>query len=286
MVLFRPARPEELPEQKQLWQLAFGDDKAYVDRFFRLCGPWSQSMVLEEEGRLRGATQLLPVTLTGADGTRRRCAYVYAVCIHPESQGRGLGRAMASYADFYLQEKGFDCAVTVPATPALHRFYALQGFGECFRTREYRVEEGTLPGPLAGDIARRCGGEEYGALRERLLEGKLHVSYPKPLLDYQRALGEGEGGGLFALEADGTCGCACVELLPGGGAVVKELLLPRSLEARGLAALESLLGPRPWTVRVPGGDGGRFGMLRWYRNETAFSWDWVNTWGYLGLAFD
>lgn len=286
MVLFRPARPEELPEQKELWRLAFGDSEAYIDRFFRLCGPWSQSMVLEEGGRLRGATQLLPVTLTGAEGERWRCAYVYAVCIHPECQGQGLGRAMASYADFYLQEKGFDCAVTVPATPELHRFYALQGFGECFRTREYQVPAAALPAPRPEDSARRCGAQEYGKLREALLGGTLHVSYGEELLRYQRSLSEAEGGGLFVLELDGQTGCACVELLPGGGALVKELLLPRQTEKRALAALEAVLGSRAWTVRTPGADGGRFGMLRWYRNEVAFSWDWLNTAGYLGLAFD
>lgn len=286
MVLFRPARPEEERAQKELWRLAFGDSQSYIDGFFAHCAPHAQSMVLEEEGHLRGATQLLPVTLRGTAGERYRCAYVYGVCIHPEVQGQGLGRAMAAYADFYLQEKDFDCAVTVPATQALHRFYALQGFGECFRHREERVDRGELPAPAPGDAARRVGGAEYGLLRERLLKGQLHVAYGQELLSYQWGLCEHSGGGLFTLQVEGAVGCACVEGLPEGGAAVKELLLPPELERRGLAVLNGALDRAFLTVRVPDEGGTPFGMLRWYRNDIAFHWDWVHTAGYLGLAFD
>ena len=51
MVSFRPARPQELPQQKELWQLAFGDSEAYINYFFDSCGPCAQSMVL---ARARG----------------------------------------------------------------------------------------------------------------------------------------------------------------------------------------------------------------------------------------
>lgn len=281
MVLFRPARPEEEADQKKLWRLAFGDSEAYINRFFECCGPHTQSMVLEESGEVRGATQLLPVTLRGAAGERYRCAYVYGVCIHPDHQGQGLGRAMASYADFYLQEKGFDCAVTVPAEDGLHRFYALQGFGECFRHREYRAARSTLPRPEPGDLARRVGGAEYAMLREQRLKGTLHVAYGVELLNYQWDLCEASGGGLYALQVEGAVGCACVE-----GDLVKELLLPPELEERGLAALMTAGAWEELTVRTPGREGRPFGMLRWYRNDIAFDWDWVNTRGYLGLAFD
>lgn len=285
MVLFRPARPSETAAQKELWRLAFGDSEAYINYFFDCCGPHAQSMVLEEDGELRGATQLLPLSLRGADGKRYRCAYVYGVCIHPEHQGQGLGRAMASYADFYLQEKGFDCAVTVPADEGLHRFYALQGFGECFRHRQFQVEGRGLA-VRAGSSVRRCGGAEYALLREELLKNTLHVSYSEELLNYQWGLCENSGGGLFVLQVEGGLGCACVEGMPDGGAMVKELLLPPGLEETGVAVLASELGERSYTVRVPDSGGTPFGMLRWYRNDIAFDWDWVNTSGYLGLAFD
>ena len=285
MVLFRPARPEELPGQEELWQLAFGDSPESIRSFFRLCGGHVQSMVLEENGALRGAVQLLPVTLTGAEGERWRCAYVYAVCIHPAFQGQGLGRAMTAYADFYLEEKGFDCAVTVPATPELHRFYAMQGFGECFRCRQYDTEAELLPPPPPEDRARRVSGEEYGALRETLLAGGLHVSYGGTMLGYQQALCETGGGGLFALTVDGRQGCACVERWEDTAAV-KELLLPPELEKRGLAVLAEQMGAARWTVRVPDPAGTPFGMLRWYRQDIARRWDWIHAAGRLGLAFD
>ena len=285
MVLFRPARPGDRAAMEEVWQLSFGDRPGDIDRFFRLCGGWVQSMVLEEAGQVRGAVQLLPVTLTGERGERWRCAYVYAVCIHPDHRGEGLGRAMTAYADFYLEEKGFDCAATVPSTPELHRFYALQGFGECFRHRQSVRRREELPAPAAGDSARRVGPGEYGPLREGRLAGGLHLSYGGEALAYQQALCEASGGGLFALTLDGGTGCACVEMGPEGPAV-KELLVPAGLEDRGLAALAAALPGERWTVRTPDPAGEPFGMVRWYRRDIARAWDWVHGTGHLGLAFD
>ena len=61
MVLFRPARPGDRAAMEEVWQLSFGDRPGDIDRFFRLCGGWVQSMVLEEAGQVRGAVPLLPV---------------------------------------------------------------------------------------------------------------------------------------------------------------------------------------------------------------------------------
>ena len=34
MIQIRISRPEDIPRQRELWQLAFGDDGAYVDNFY------------------------------------------------------------------------------------------------------------------------------------------------------------------------------------------------------------------------------------------------------------
>ena len=34
MIQFRPSVPADIPRQRELWFLAFGDDGAYVDNFY------------------------------------------------------------------------------------------------------------------------------------------------------------------------------------------------------------------------------------------------------------
>ena len=38
MIEIRPARPDEIARQKELWKLAFGDDDAYIDYFYAHTG--------------------------------------------------------------------------------------------------------------------------------------------------------------------------------------------------------------------------------------------------------
>lgn len=284
MIEFRPARPEETAARKALWHAAFGDDEAYIDRYHARCAPLAQSMVMFDEGTLVGAAELIPVTLVDEAGIKYRCAYVYAVCIHPDHQHQGLGGALVSYCDFYLEQKGMDGAVTVPATASLHRFYAIHGYGECFRHRQFRPE--SLPEPNPGDTVRETEAPRYDEVRERLLSDRLHVAYGGELMGYQRELCRGSGGALYLLQTDGAEGCACVEGTPEGGPVVKELLTRPGTEPRALAALTRAMGRTPAAVRVPDPAGERFGMIRWYRQDIARDWDWVNATGYLGLAFD
>ena len=47
MIEIRPARPEEIPRQKELWKLAFGDDDAYINYFYDH-GDASQVLLLLE----------------------------------------------------------------------------------------------------------------------------------------------------------------------------------------------------------------------------------------------
>ena len=49
MIEIRPARPEEIPRQKELWKLAFGDEDAYINYFYDH-GDLSQVLLLLEDG--------------------------------------------------------------------------------------------------------------------------------------------------------------------------------------------------------------------------------------------
>ena len=52
MLLVRPSTPEDIPAQRLLWHLAFGDEGAYVDNFYSTYYRPERVLVLEEGGQV------------------------------------------------------------------------------------------------------------------------------------------------------------------------------------------------------------------------------------------
>ena len=46
----RTSVPEDIPAQRQLWKLAFGDEDAYIDNFYNIYYRPERVIVLEEGG--------------------------------------------------------------------------------------------------------------------------------------------------------------------------------------------------------------------------------------------
>ena len=67
-----------------------------------------------------------------------------------------------------------------------------------------------------GDKAVKTGADEYFQMREKMLEGKSHMSFPKGFIEYVDFLFTLCGGGLFK-DGHGICACTvedglcCVE---------------------------------------------------------------------------
>lgn len=268
MIEIRPARGEELPRVKELWGLAFGDDGAWIDRFYALAG--GETLLLFEAGVAWTMTVLLPVTLSLPGGGVRSSAYVYALCTHPEARGRGYGRFLLRYVDFYLKEKGLDCVTVVPAQPSLHTFFASAGYGECFSLGVERVDPARPGAPASGDRLEPVDPMEYNRLREGLLARTFHVSYGSELLALQDWMGR-PGGGLWKLDLGGQPGLCAVEAAPGAETVVKELLVPAGCGDRAEALLAARWPEETLQLRTPPRPEGdvrgkheKFGMIQWY----------------------
>ena len=131
MIEIRPAKPDELLRQKELWKLAFGDEDDYIDYFFAH-GEESQVLVLLEDGVVYTMVALFPVAIALPGGRTASSAYIYALATHPDARKKGFGRYILSYVDFYLKERGADCVTSVPAEVSLHKFFGTTGFSECF----------------------------------------------------------------------------------------------------------------------------------------------------------
>ena len=300
MRIVRPSIPEDVPVQRELWRLAFGDGEDYIDNFYHTYYQPERVLVLEEEGVVRSMTAWFDTAFVVPGQGEYRAAYLYAVATHPDCRGRGLAGELLAGADDCFRSLHIPAVTTVPAEPSLHNFFGANGFRECFRVLgshldRHELEKFTFP-PL--DVFRPASPEEYGRVREELLRDVPHIAYPEDALAYQAgccALGD---GGLFVGDTPAGPACLCAERADGERMIFKEFLYPRQSGPQETARLwlnfPKIAPARRWELRQPrpaelctgaNENLGKFGMLKWLDPALEEAWDW-NRVGYLGLAFD
>lgn len=292
METLRLSRPEDIPALRALWSLAFGDEGAYVDNFFKTYYRPERMLVLEAEGAVRAMTAWFDTRFVVPGRGTYRAAYLYAVATHPSWRSRGLSGRLLAWADGYFRSLDIPAVTTVPAQPSLHNFFAANGFGECFRHFEGALAPRELP-PAGAPVLRQAHPAEYGRVREALLAGLPHIAYPEDALEYQAgccALGR---GGLFVGDTPAGPVCLCAEEAGDGLTVIKELLGSSAAQRLILPDLRRAAPAQRWLVRTPrppeeprcGGALGQFGMLKWLDPHLDRDWDWTTS-AHLGLAFD
>ena len=202
-------------ELKALWQTVFGDPPEVIDAYFSAF--YSPELCVEErsDGHVVSACYLMPLgDLVFPDGSRERCASVYALATAPERRGRGAATRVTEEAVKRAEEKGFSSVILHPATEKLFGYYKKRGFRTAFRTRGLLTERERTADPV------RVSPADYRAVREALLAGKLHVDHDERSLKFQETLCFLAGGGLF--RTDGGCfiaeGSEIKELLGGSAA--------------------------------------------------------------------
>ena len=288
----RISSPEDVPAQRALWKLAFGDGDDYIDNFYHTYYRPERMLVLEEAGRVCSMTAWFDTAFVVPERGEFRCAYLYAVATHPDCRGKGLAGRLLAGADDYFRSQGIPAVSTVPAEPSLHDFFGRNGFRECFRHFEGTLTPGELP-PARAPVLRRSAPAEYGRVRETLLTGVPHIAYAEDALRYQEgccALGE---GGLYVGDTSAGPVCLCAEEAGGGLVVIKEYLGSPAACRLALPDLHRIAPAERWLIRSqrspeesPANQSlGLFGMLKWLDPKLEQGWDWAST-AYLGLAFD
>lgn len=293
MLTVRPSVPEDVPAQRELWKLAFGDSGAYIDNFYSTYYRPERVVVLEEDGAVRSMTAWFDTTFVVPGQGEYRAAYLYAVATHPHCRGRGLAGKLLAGADEYFRSLGIPAVTTVPAEPSLHDFFGANGFRECFRILGGTLRREEILPPPSGFL-RPASPEEYGRVREQLLAGIPHIAYPADALVYQAgccALGD---GGLFLGDTPGGPVCLCAERADDSLVIVKEYLGTAGMGRYVFPDLPRIAPAQRWEIRGPRpqnerpdlrGELGRFAMLKWLDPALEQNWDWDQV-GYLGLAFD
>lgn len=278
---YRTGFPSDVPELKKLWQLCFGDDPDYIDRFFEDLYLPEHMAVCADGAAPVSMVAFLPCTLRTPGGDAP-WAYLYAMATHPQYQGRGLGQNLLRFAwDYARRSQGWDGLALVPADQGLFCFYAKTDYQTAFAYQPLSWDGAASP---QINTVRPISPEEYRQLREHLLREITHLDHSLPFLSHLEREVKLTGGGLFCMElSGGEPGCAVLEQINPGHWCAKELLAPASLQREALAALAAHLDCGTLTARAPvlQADQARpFGMACRSHSAPAFH----NA--YLGLALD
>lgn len=249
---FRAACSADVPALKTLWALCFGDEAGYIDRFFEDLFLPEHMAVCADGATPVSMVAFLPCTLCAPSGDAP-WAYLYAMATHPQYQGRGLGQRLLRFAYHYgRHSRGWAGLALVPADEGLFRFYAKTDYRTAFYYQS--VTWDGVPRPGAGAVCP-ISPEEYRRLRERLLQGVVHLDHSLPFLAHLDREVRRTGGGLFRLgPEDGASGCAVAERGEDGSWYLKELLAPGAQLQGALASLARQLKAPTLTARVPVSD--------------------------------
>ena len=284
MLHVRPSVPADVPEQRLLWKLAFGDSDTYIDNFYDTYYQPERVLVLEEEGRVRSMTAWFDTTLVLPGTGEFRAAYLYAVATHPDCRGKGLAGRLLAGADAYFRSLAIPVVTTVPAEPSLHSFFGRNGFQECFTLDQHTTSSAALPANPPGFSLSPLSPKDYNALRERILTKISHIAYSEEALTYQARCSVLSGGGLYAADTGHGTVIFCAEGMEDGRLMLKELLGPEIARDVLLQYLPVLLPTFSGIFRCPG-PSIPFGMVKWLRCPPLSASDGRST-TYLGFAFD
>ena len=212
--VLRESAPQDTEQLRELWCRVFGDPPELVDAFLSHLPGMGCGCVAERDGRILGAAYLIHgFTLLQSGQAPLRCGYLYAVAVHPDARGHGLGAAVSRGAVRLGREYGAELICTLPAEESLYRWYGeILSLTHRNTRRVFSCE--TLP------EAQPVEASEYLLRREALLRDTPHVRPNASVMDFAASLCRACGGGLYALDDMLFCayriqGCWVMpELLP------------------------------------------------------------------------
>jgi GNAT superfamily N-acetyltransferase len=129
-----------------LWKDAFGDSDAFMHLYFDRVYRDENALVIEKEGKILSALQMLPYTMTFW-GKEINVAYISGACTAPSEQGKGLMKQLLQEAFREMQRRRIALTALIPAEKWLFTYYRSQGYTEVFEysLKVYTRQEYILP---------------------------------------------------------------------------------------------------------------------------------------------
>lgn len=298
MANIRLSCKRDIPRLKEIWKLCFGDSDEFIDFYYANEYNPDQTLVLLDSGEVAAMLTMLPVWLRFSGGARYNSSMLYAIATHPKHQKKGYSTALMEYAKEYLQERGAEALVLVPAQESLIEFYQKRGYQSVFFTREAAFDA-SYAKELAKDFNTSVSmvpatPAQYNSARNHILQGQCFVAYDLDGILYQKRLSQKSGADIFVFSRnDGgdIIGCAAIERGPENKVIVKELLVPERWIRQAVLEITKILPAKEYILRMPkdfgkvlGGKIRSFGMLHALSED--IKKEFKEPSGYLGIAYD
>lgn len=158
MIIDQPAL-QQVPQLRQLWKEAFGDEDAFLDGFYRTGFAPERCRCAVQDGQICAALYWFD-----AEYAQQKIAYLYAVATAKTHRGQGLCRKLIEDTHNHLVSLGYCLAVLVPCSPELFSFYEKLGYKVLTHVDIHVCQTGLVPTKL------RCiSAEEFASRRKVLL---------------------------------------------------------------------------------------------------------------------
>jgi len=135
---------------RNLWELCFHEDKAFMDLYFEKRNIVENSIFIEKNGEIVSSMQLLPYQFTFC-GRNIEMAYISGACTHPDWQGKGLMNELIINGFKLLQKRNIPIVSLIPANAHLFEYYAKTGFAACFSYQKETVIQEMLSRSKSND---------------------------------------------------------------------------------------------------------------------------------------
>ena len=131
-----------IPSLIKLWHKVFGDDREYIELFFKEAYFESECFAEIIDGEAVSALYLLK-SIIKCDGKIYRGRYLYAAATLPDYRGKGLMAKLINEALAYVKDENLDFIALVPADNGLYDYYGRFGFKESMYKYKYTVKNDT-----------------------------------------------------------------------------------------------------------------------------------------------
>lgn len=116
---------------RALWTMCFDDTEEFVDLYFRMRYTDHINCVVEKDGKVISALQMIPYSMTYG-GILLPVSYISGACTHPVYRNQGAMRLLLKQAHRRMYEEGIMFSTLIPAEEWLKSYYARAGYATCF----------------------------------------------------------------------------------------------------------------------------------------------------------